>query len=244
MNRTIIAISVIFFLMLSCAKKETLISQTKPVSNIETFFATYEKDLKNTARVIIEKELIKNLTHLQRMNNGGDRYYLLERESLTSMIQELYSYTYDETILTNSSGTIIYTMYEDKLLSKSALSFSKNIGIVFAEAKKGQQFILDVCEFPDLSGNFLLFFGYPVMNGTTCEGVLITALNARKVREITKIGLCAFDSQGIIRIHIDPLKILKPSSVYGKIATAREELPNGVTRFSYRSIEWFIIDSE
>ena len=78
-----------------------------------------DKPLKKVAEyldVVMEEEIVKNLTHLHRMDYGGRKYYLLERENITKMIQAVTEGTYTDLILVNKKGIIIYTMNNDDIL--------------------------------------------------------------------------------------------------------------------------------
>jgi hypothetical protein len=193
---------------------------------LERFFSVFEKDLQNTARVIAEQELVKNLTHLQKMNYGGQRYYPLEREALTKMIRELSSYEYAECILLNKSGTIIYTMFDDKIFAKQADSFPATIGSLFNNGKESP-YILDIIEFPPISGRYLLFFSIPVMRDGTMEGLIIAAVSADDIVKHAAFRGSAVDHNGLIRLNPDHAKIF----TYDRSVRPGEE-------FRYRNLEW------
>ena len=229
-------ILVFFIFTLSCTKDA--VKQTIPpdISALERFFIVFEKDMANTSKVITEQELVKNLTHLQRMNFGGNRYYPLEREALTKMIRELASYDYSECVLINKSGTIIYSMIDDKLLSIKAETLTRNIGIVFNHTKAGTPYIFDTSVFPVLSGDHRILFGMPVVRGTETEGVIIAALKTADAVRVSGVTKSIIDSDGVIRLDPDDTKILTLCEECSSI----EEIQKNYTPFSYRNLQWFV----
>jgi hypothetical protein len=214
------------------------LKQTIPpdLSALERFFTVFEKDMDNTSKVISEQELIKNLTHLQRMNLGGNKYYPLERESLTKMIRELASYEYSECVLINKSGMIIYSMVDDKLFSVKAETFTKHIGIIFNHAKKGTPYIFDTSVFPVLSGEHRILFGMPVIRNGDTEGVIIAALKASDAVKISGVSKSIVDSEGVIRLDANDAKILTQC----EDCSSPEDLRKNYIPFNYRNLQWFI----
>jgi hypothetical protein len=226
MNRIIVCLAVIL-LFGACAKK-TIVKEGPPqkLPPLERFFSVFEKDLQNTARVIAEQELVKNLTHLQKMNYGGQRYYPLEREALTKMIRELSSYEYSECILLNKSGTIIYTMFDDKIFAKQAEGFPATIGSLFNNGKE-TPYIIDMIEFPPISGRYLLFFSMPVQRDGMFDGLLIAAVSADDIVKKTAFRGSAVDHNGMIRLNPDHAKIFT------------QDVPNlHGEEYHYRNLEW------
>src|SRR4030042_586399 len=116
------------FLISSCATLQA--PGIIDITSLKSLFQLCESDLERAKKVILEKDLVKILSHLQKMDNGGKKYYLLEREAITAMIKSVTEGVYSEFILLNRDGTVVYTMMNDKLfagnvrttLAKSALS--------------------------------------------------------------------------------------------------------------------------
>src|SRR4030042_4555789 len=87
------------------------------ITSLKGLFKLCESDLEKAKKVIIEKDLVKILSHLQKMDSGGKKYYLLEREAITSMIKSVTEGVYSDFILINRDGTVVYTMANDKLFA-------------------------------------------------------------------------------------------------------------------------------
>lgn len=232
MRRTVVFILVA---LLSCATTQNTVKVTDAVTDsspdiepMRRFFDVFEKDMMNTANVIAQQELVKTLTHLQKMNFGGNRYYTLEREALTKMIRELSSYEYSECILLNRSGTVIYTMKEDKIFAKNAASFTETLGVLYKNGKEGP-FLLDTNEYPILSGHYVVFFAIPVPDAD--DGVLLAAINIDSIARLTGIKGSFVDQNGMIRISSDPSKLMTASSGFRGKDSGKS--------FRYHNLEWF-----
>jgi hypothetical protein len=228
MRRTAILLLITLF---SCGTTYTSVKGPESISDVEPmrkFFAAFEKDMVNTAQVIAQQELVKTLTHLQNMNSGGKKYYLLERESLTKMIQELSSYDYAECILLNHSGTVIYSMKEDSIFAKNAVSFAASLGILYKNGKDGP-YLLDSNEYPVLSGRYVVFFAIPVPDDV--DGVLLAAVAAESIATIAGIKGSFVDQNGFIRVSADPSKIMTSS--------VRFRGKDSEKVFRYHNLEWF-----
>jgi hypothetical protein len=226
-----VSVFLILAIIVSCGSQPAVMKTVSPdFETLSHFFTVFEKDLENTTRVIAEQELVKNLSHLQRMNFGGQKYYPLEREALTKMIRELASYNYAECVLTNLSGTIIYTMYDNTIFSKNATSYTNTFAILFSHGKDGP-FILDVIEFPKMSKQYLLFFAMPVVRNGATEGVLMAAVKSDDIAEIAKIKGSAVDNGGTVKVSVDSSKVMLPY---------KGEMLYGANAFQLHGLEWIL----
>ena len=235
-------------LSFSCGGKQTVMDEPEKTSAEETFFSVFEKDLSNTASVISANELVKNLTHLQRMDFGGSHYYPLEREALTKMIQSLSSYTYADCFLINKSGTIIYTMFENRLLSKHAESFPNSFAILFRHAKENTPWILDVAEFPEMAGTPRLLFAVPVMRGSFMEGVLVAAMSASDIADTLKLKDRVVDRAGIVRLSPNRTELFSvlPEFASQDESTAKRDVSTAEGKFlltpvTCRNLQWIVV---
>jgi hypothetical protein len=61
------------------------------------------------------------------MNDGGSKYYLLEKESISAMIRSTARETYHDLILVNSSGTVLYTMQNETLFRQKPSAIQSRI---------------------------------------------------------------------------------------------------------------------
>ena len=77
------------------------------------FFSRCEQDIERAGQVVVQEDIIKNLTHLHRMDSGGRKYYILERDAISRMIHSVTQDIYSDFIIINDNGTIIYTAHND-----------------------------------------------------------------------------------------------------------------------------------
>ena len=233
----------------SCGKKEVIVSQPKE-SPAAGFFGVLERDLTNTAAVITNNELIRNLTHLQRMDSGGNHYYPLEREALTKMIQSLSTHPYADCFLLNASGTVIYTMYDNRLFAKNAESFPKSLSAPHRHAKSGEAWIVDIAEFPEMNGGPRLLFSIPVKRGNEIEGALVAAFSEPDIVSAIALKGKAVDHMGIIRLSADASELFTaiPELNLEDVAAAKTaDTAAGrvrLTPFAFRNLQWIIVTPE
>jgi hypothetical protein len=237
MKRMYSSIGILCVLMfLSCSKENVITKVPVAKNGIQSFFETFDKDLRNSTRVIAEQDLVNNLTHLQKMGWGGSKYYPLEREALTKMLKELSSYTYAECILFNKSGTIIYSMIDDTLLSRHAGSFSRDLGQIYNNSKEGKSFILETIEFPITSGNRVLFLSMPVMKNNVMQGLLVAGIHAEMLPQYTSIKQTVINNAGVVMFDQNKDKILTQCQTCPAIDSKSE----AYKPFTYLNINWFI----
>ena len=233
----------------SCGKNQIIVIEPPKENPASGFFSVFERDLLSTSSVIMNNELIKNLTHLQRMDSGGSHYYPLEREALTKMIQSLSSYSYADCFLLNMSGTVIYTMYDNRILSKHAESFPKSFSILFHHAKNGEPWILDVSEYPEIAGEPKLLFAVPVKRGAETEGVLIAAMTAADIAKTLKLNCRVIDGSGTVRLsgRQDDLFTVLQGFMFPQEEQQPKlmETPEGkflLSPLKYRNLQWIFVE--
>ncbi len=145
---------------------------------IISFFDRYIEDLKRAETVVKKNDMIQNLSHLQRMNTGGKRYYLLEKRSLTALIQSITIEQYHDIILTDRGGRVLYTMHNDVLFNTviSRQDEDSPLSRCYQNAIKGKIFIHEPAEYSRLSSGILLFISYPVTIDNEPAGILIAVI--------------------------------------------------------------------
>jgi hypothetical protein len=221
--------------MFSCSSGQKEAVKAPDLKGLSGFFTTFEKDMKNSTDSISQQDLVKSLSHLLRMDFGGSKYYPLEREALTKMINALASYQYAECILLNKSGVIIYSMYEDDMLSKKADYYPKSIGVIFNNVKSADRFILDGTAVLGSAGKKVILFGMAVNTKEGFQGVLISGIEAGKVMEYSGVRDLTVNGSGMIVLDGNTDNIAKPvSEIPEYSAKSKKE------SFSYRNISWDI----
>ena len=120
------SLACIFLMMISCTSTRIeKIPEKSSEDPFKNFFLRCEKDINNASKAVIENDIIKNLYHLQYMNSGGQKYYLLERESISQMIASVTSDIYSDYIIINKSGKILYTRTNNSIFGKNVKSHLK-----------------------------------------------------------------------------------------------------------------------
>jgi hypothetical protein len=227
--------SILFLFIFSCAGVQKEKVKAPDLKGLTGFFTTFENDMKNSTSTIAKQDLIKSLTHLLRMASGGTKYYPLERDALTKMINELASYQYSECILLNKNGVIIYSMYEDDMLSKKADYYPKSIGIIHNNIKDSDGFILDDLAILGKEGKKALLFGMNINTAEGFQGILVAGIEIEKIIEYAEIKETVVNSAGIIMMDSSVDNLSKQfSEVPGISAKTKKET------FSYRNIFWDI----
>ncbi len=192
---------------------------------------TFE-NLANASKSISSKNLIKNLSHLNKMNYGGSHYYPLEREAITEIIKSLSSSDFSECILMNAEGKIIYTMKDDEILGKTFASFASSpLPLLFNTAITGDQTLYDFSIFPLNSIEPSVFFAVPVIENEKVIGVLIAAVPSEKIANSVSDLVMITDTGNIIRYHIN-------RSLFMKNASETEEYSLPRSNFEFKEIHW------
>ena len=117
MHKLIILLLAIF---IGCAKNITTDPKLEE-DKLHAFFRRVKLDLNNYGNIAIQEDFIKFLGHFQYMDSGGKRYYLLERENITRMVESVTQQIYSDYILINNRGNVVYSRSNNYI-------FANNIG--------------------------------------------------------------------------------------------------------------------
>ena len=224
---------ILFILLASCATVQA--PEFIDITSLKGLFKLCESDLEKAKKVILDKDLVKILSHLQKMDNGGKKYYLLEREAITAMIKAVTEGVYSDFILLNRDGTVVYTMVNDKLfagnvrttLAKSALSSCY-------DNREISPYIVSVPYLPSEAGAYIAVSS-KVQGGNTMPGIFILIVDTQKIQNIIGKKSCAIGSNGMYEVAANRQIISTRYSDFNKIdmSNSRDELT--VRRFSRSS---------
>ncbi len=249
----------IFFsltLLLSCktGNIKKMAEVKKPDKDrLTAFMDLCKRDLDRAGEIIIEKDIVKNLTHLQFMNAGGKRYYLLERENITRMIQAVTKGVYSDYILVNKKGTILYTRDNNKIFGKNVRSHLKSTPLKTAWDRRNiPVFFSTVTMMDKFSGRHLMFVSRKLSGGKSFPGILILQVNAETILGNLVKGEEVLNSEGTYILTEKKERILTPCPFFTPLkAVLREKkqgtvsLPGGKTAafriFNYETLFWIII---
>jgi len=237
---------------MSCS---TVKKQTKNLINkkpLTRFFSMCEKDINNASGVIIEKDIIKNLSHLLKMGHGGKKYYLLERESISKMIKSVTKGVYSDFILINKSGQVIYTMNNDSLFAKNVRTHLKCTPLYSCYKNTDSDvFFKDTTKHLSNPGRFMMLVSKKTSGKKSFPGIFILQIDLSRISSIMKKNTEAIGIDGRYRISHDISKILSQYK-YSDIVINRIKkhkastipVKNGFeiqyNDFNYRNIEWII----
>ena len=202
---------------------------------LSSFFSSTEESIGKAAKSIEEQHLIRNLTHLNKMNSGGSHYYPLERESITEMIRKLSSIRFTECLLISSAGIIIYTMNDNEILGKNYSTFPLSpLPDLFSKSITGKTALYDLDVFPNKSGRLSIFFSIPVYSSGKSDGILICAADISEIEKIVPGISSITNSENVIKFDIVPENIGKNISNSASVRRTNPRL------FTYRDINWKI----
>ena len=177
-------IILLFAIFIGC----TTISIVEPKledDKLHSFFKYVKFDLDNYGEIAIQEDLVKFLSHFQNMDSGGKRYYLIERENISKMIESAIQQIYSDYILLDAKGNIIYSKSNNTI-------FASNIG-----KRVTDSFLLQ-----NLLSND---FKYYITNPLRIEGY-----PSKKVILVCKKILCSetFPGFAVLQIDVDKINLL------------------------------------
>lgn len=241
--------------LLSCGTPPAKVEVPKPkidnAARLENFFQRSEKDSVRAGSVIEKQRIIQHLTHLRKMDRGGKKFYLLEKDDITAMIRAVTEGVYLDYILINRHGDVVYTKKNDEI-------FGVNVNEGFEAtplkrcfiSRKGVYFE-DVSFITPASKVYSLYISNPVYVEGEYHGTLILQVEPGKISEILETGTEIFSRDGIFRVSYRADRIFSKYPVFEKIdfpgldsggvlTMAQPEGDIRLTRFRFREIDWVI----
>ncbi len=206
-SRSILFISA--SLILSCSSVLKPVVKDKPLppkalAGLDAFFERSRKDLASAIQVVVTEDMVKNLSHLQRMDSGGKKFYLLERENISRMIKSVTREIYSDFILINKQGTIIYTRQNDDIFSKNVRTSLKETKLKNCyDAKDLDVYYSDITELESFSGKPVLLISSKASGGQTFPGIFALQIDIDSIREYLKPGEEIVGMDGNYRLPLD-----------------------------------------
>lgn len=251
-------------LFLSCASTERPApAQTKstapapkpqviPNDSLTELMMLCEKDARNAGNVIIEEDMIRMLTHFKRATYNGRRYYLLEKENITRMIDAVTENIYDDYIIINQHGTILYTRNDTDIFWKNVVRQIQNRPYHVPFENRDQEiFISDVMERTEGSGSHVILISRRLGGNSTMPGLMVLQLDVSHIKEALneRMDLVGVDGRYRLDGPSSRTGFLSPLT-YEEIAKVRSNTDNSfhkihefiyVKNFSYRTVQWLIL---
>ncbi len=249
MKKILILYSVIIFSM-SCSNNIT--RQTDEADPLKIFFNTCVSDIGKAKKVIQDNDLVKNLSHLQSMDHGGKKYYLLERESITKMLKSVTEGLYSDYILINKPGFVIYSMVKDEFFGKNIKSNLKKTALSKCHLNHElEYFIEDTFLSSERDPEKFLYFSSTVQGGNTNPGVLVLEVDPMKIIELTGVKSRILNLKGEVIISennneigklFKHVELINLNPVYDKIFSFKaNKIRYRYKFFKYLNIEWIIL---
>ncbi len=258
---------IIIVLFLSCCSKPVIIEDVKveevkteiletgDVVKLEKFFKRSELDAVKAGAVLEKYKIIQHLTHLRRMDSGGKKYYLLEKDDITRMINTVTEGIYLDYILINKNGDIIYTNRNEILFGANVKSGYDTSPLQKCFQNRSGVYFGDVAFITPASVIYSLYVSTPVYVEGSFHGVLILQIETKKISDILQSGSEIFSRDGIIRVTVTPEKVFSRYSGFEQINL--QDLDNrGIilsektgeklrfSKFIFKDINWILMNKE
>jgi hypothetical protein len=226
------------------------VQDSRDVKNLEDFFKRSDRDALMAMEVIEKHRIIQHLTHLKKMNSGGRKYYLLEKDSITEMIRSVTEGIYLDYILINRHGDIIYSRSNDSLFGQDVNSGYESTPLKRCFSMRGSEtYFDDVSTITPGSSVYSLFVSRPVYVEQSFHGVLILQVDIKKIAELLERDTDIISREGIVRVTGDNTRILSRYTSFSRIGlniSRAGSFTEGSERvfyrpFNFRNISWIVL---
>lgn len=257
MKLRILSLSLLIMFAVSCSAPTVKVEIKKPeqdanLSSLEKFFKRSESDSLRAGQVIEKHNIIQQLTHLRLMDTGGKKFYLLERENITEMINSVTEGIYLDYVLINKHGDIIYTRKNDSL-------FGTNVNEGYEDTPLKKCFVMrrgvyfeDVSLITPGSTTYSLYVSSPVYVQQNFHGILVLQIDISKINEILEKDTDVINRNGIIKIAADYTRINSQIPDYsslnldevdrvGKLRIIKGTDDIDLKSFNFNSIQWILV---
>ncbi len=209
---------------------------------ISALFSTYINDMSNAVTIIQKHELIANLTHLINMDNGGQKYYLLEYEHINEMIDNVTQQLYEDLIIINSSYTILYSMKSIDLYGRRLSQLSPVLHYFVSNLPYDDIAVFKPFEYPPMSGNYSFCICYPIQIHDRNRGFCIGLINQNRFYDILPADSIIAETNGEVIFNIlqrGPLTLDKDKLKKSSITISGKNYTIGLLQ--YKNITWYIL---
>ena len=220
---------------------------------LSEFFNRCEQDMEKASQVVVQEDIIKNLTHLHRMDSGGKKYYILERDAISRMIHSVTQDIYSDFIIINGSGTVIYTAHNDYFFGKNIRTDIRTSSL--AECAKIEDdgiHIHDVAILNTTPATYAVFLSRKVYGKNSFPGTFILQLDTEEIARIFKVPTEIIGADGKYRIasrdrillpypSIETVTRCKALDAGGSVDFRDNSTEYRCRDFRYRGLSWFVI---
>ncbi len=237
------------------SKSEEIVKKEDEATRLEKFFKRSELDSSRAGLIIEKNKIIQHLTHLRKMDRGGKKYYLLEKDDITEMIRSVTAGIYLDYILINHNGDIIYTSRENGLFGTNVNSGYEETPLKKCFINRSGVYFEDFSFISSSSKVYSLYIATPIYVEGSFHGTLILQLEMKKLSGILEPETEIFSRDGIIRVTNSEERIFIKYSGFEKI-DMNELNRDGVTylysatdklkfsKFNFKGIDWILVNKE
>jgi hypothetical protein len=205
--------------IVSCASAPAVAPDIAPLGE---FFEQCRTDMEKAKKVIADRDLVKNLTHLQYMAGGGDRYYLLEKEAVTAMIRSVTAGAYADFILINRQGAVVYSMSDHAVFAKNVLTGLKNSALRECYENRNAGLYIGKASVLPGEDRYTIAISSKVGGMDTMPGIFALIVDISKIQELIGDKASIIDSTGNYLVAKDLSKINAHFIDFNKIDLSRE----------------------
>jgi len=222
------------------------------ITSLEKFFRRSEGDSIRAGGVIEKHNIIQQLTHLRLMDKGGKKYYLLERENITEMINAVTEGIYLDYVIINKHGEIIYTKKNDSLFGTNVNEGYEETPLKKCFSMRRGVYFEDISLITPAAKTYSLYVSSPVYVQQNFHGILVMQIDISKISEILEKNTDVVNRKGVIKITDDYSRInSKINESIGlnineairdgetSMETATEEIY--LKPFNFNSISWILV---
>lgn len=171
----IIILSII--LIFSNCYKNNLINNYD-TNKIKQVFDSYISELNNLKKIIIQYDLITQLSHFLFISNGNTKYYLVESEHLNELLNNINQKNYYDLILLDKHYKILYSMNDSSLIGQ----YLPNIlPLLNLKCYNNKLYIFNPFEYPNLSKNYCFAILICLKKNNTIYGYYLALINFSKI---------------------------------------------------------------
>ncbi len=243
--------AVLLALTVSCSakKKAPLRQEISPLDGkLSAFFMLCSRDAAGGAKVVEKHDIVKMLTHFLRMDGGGKKYYLLEREHISEMILAVTEGLYSDFILINKHGVVVYSRENDDIFGKNVRTGLSDSPLARCFARQDQDIhVEDVAAFPSGSGRYGIFISSRIVVENSFNGIFILQAGIDKIEGYLDGKTEIIDYEGRYRITPRREMILTEHPLFERMEQVKGGSLNAGGKhykyhpFEFRGIRWLIV---
>jgi hypothetical protein len=222
-----------------------------------TFFEQVKTDLDNYGNVAIKEDLVLFLSHFKKMDSGGRRYYLLERENITKMVESVTQKIYSDSLLLDIRGNIIYTRVNNTIFAGNiARKVNNNTLLPDLLRNDFKYYITDPLKIDGFRPRKVILACKKISSSETCPGFAMLQIDTDQINSLLKENEFVLDINGICLFANDIKSINKPYKYFSyldidNLASSRyhtvqinKNLKLTYENFTMANMNWILVEEK